>query len=320
VAVIFSNQVGASTTSKAYSVQLDYGGMLREVTSWNPNVDPMVAGRMINNRYRQIVSRRKWYGLRVRGTATVPTVYSTGSATVTNGSTSVTGVGTAWTTSIVGLQFRNGFTNPYQTIVAVDAVHQVITLDTPFPGISGTWGYQIVLAYLTFGANVRHLRWAVNQMFGWPIKVNVPVEEINAKDTWRQNLGWAREFATRPPTPDGQYQVEVWPTPYALQSFPFEADTEPPEMVDDTDAPVAWIRSDLLVTGAIADALLHKPKTNPYYDATSAITIANLKNAEFKEELLALEDADEDLEQQAVSWDYDAAGGYGSTWNQMHDA
>ena len=322
MAVTFANQVGASTTSQAYSVQLNYGGMLREVTSWNPNIDPMVAGRMINNRYRQIVSRRHWYGLKVRGTASTPTLYSIGTATTNYGSTTVSGVGTAWTTSLVGLQFRNGFTNPYQTIVAVDPVNQILTLDTPYPGVAGTWGYQIVQAYLTFGANVKHLEWAVNQMFGWPIKVNVPVEVINARDTWRQNLGWAKIFATRPPTPDGQYQVEVWPTPYALQSFPFEAYTEPPDMIDDTDAPVAWIRSDVLVTGAIADALLHKPKANPFYDPATALSISGTKKLEFNAEVTAMEDSDEGLQQQAVTWDYgeeDGSVGQGSAWAQSHD-
>jgi hypothetical protein len=297
--------------------------MIGEVTSWNSNVDTMVAGRMINNRYRQIVRRRDWYGLKVRGIASVPTVVSTGQVTLTNGSPMVQGMGTGWTTALVGLQFRNSFTSAYQTIVAVNVGLQQLTLDSPWQGQgTTTGGYQIVEAYITFGANIKRFEWAVNQLFGWSMEVNVAVQVINSRDTWRQNLGWATTLATRAPTPDGQFQVECWPTPYAPQTFPFEAWTQPPDMVADTDAPVAWINSDLLVTGGIADALLYRPKQNAYYDVQSAIAIARDKNAQFKSDLLEMENSDEALNQQAVTWSYeDDEGGYGgvgSTWGQMH--
>jgi hypothetical protein len=324
--VVFSNpafpfQVGANPASQAYSVQLDYGSMLREVCGWNSAVDAMQAGRMINNRYRQIIDRRKWYGTKVRGNAGVANVISNGTATVTAGSNAVTGVGTTWTSALIGLQFRNGFTQPYQTITNVLNATS-LTLDTPFQGLGGTFGYQIVESYLTFGANIKRLEWAVNQLFGWPMQVNVPVEVINEKDTWRQNLGWARIFATRPPTPDGQYQVEVWPTPYNLQVFPFEAYTQPADMVLDGDCPVAWIRSDLLVAGAICDALKFRPKKNEYYDPATALAVSRDKKLEFDVEVLSMENADELLQQQAVSWDYSSGcdeGGYGSVFSQMHE-
>lgn len=317
----FPQQVGPSPFSQSFSTQLSYGQMLREVCQWNPNLDPMVAGRFINNRYRQIVDRRSWYGLKVRGNASVPNIYSTGTATVSGGSPNVTGVGTNWTGAMVGLQFRTSFTMPWQTIITVNSATS-LTLDTPYPGLSGTYGFQIVETYLTFGGNVKRMSWAVNQLFGWPIKVNVPVEVINARDTWRQNLGWATIFATRAATADGQYQVEVWPTPYNQQVFPFEAYTQPPNMVADNDAPVAWIRADLLVTGAIADALLHRPKQNTYYDPAVAVQIAGMKEGQFKSDLLEMENADEGLQQQAVTWDYGAEGvaaANGSAWGQQHD-
>jgi hypothetical protein len=126
---------------------------------------------------------------------------------------------------------------------------------------------------------------------------------------------------TRPPTPDGQFQVEVWPSPYAAQTFPFEAYTQPPNLLLDSDSPQAWIRSDLIVTGAIADALKYRPKQNAYYDPATAITIARDKEEEYKADLLEMENADEGLEQQAVQWDYNDevdVGGEGSLFSQMH--
>jgi hypothetical protein len=317
----FKYQVGASPYTKAYSVQTNYGQMLREVCGWNSAIDPEIAGRMVNNWMRKVIDRRSWYATKVRGNAFVPQIQVGGTCTVTNGSNVVQGIGTTWTVSLVGLQFRQTFTQPFQTITAVNPTLQTLTLDTPYPGPTFTGAYYIVMAYLTFGANVKRFKWATNQLFGWPLDVNVPVEVINARDTWRQEMGWATTFATRPPTPDGQFQVEVWPTPYAAQTFPFEAYTQPPNLIKETDAPQAWIRSDLIVTGATSEALLFKPKMNTFYDVTSAITVANTKKMQFEEDLLQMENADEGLDQQAVSWDYDAdvnVDGEGSVWSQQH--
>jgi hypothetical protein len=89
----------------------------------------------------------------------------------------------------------------------------------------------------------------------------------------------------------------------------------------DTDSPQAWIRSDVLVTGAIADALLYQPKKNTYYDPAIAVQIASGKAAQFEKDLLEMENADEGLEQQAVQWDFNDevnVGGDGSLWSQMH--
>jgi hypothetical protein len=296
--------------------------MLREVQNWNPNVDSEVALRFINNRMRQIIDRRSWYATKVRGVANVPNIQTTGTCTVTYNSNIVQGIGTNWTPqALVGLQFRQTFTQPYQTINAVNATTQTLQLDTPYPGPTFTGAYYVVEAYLSFGANVKRFKWAVNQLFGWPLEINVPVEVINAKDTWRAAMGWATTFATRPPTPDGQFQVEVWPTPYAAQTFPFEAYTEPPNMVLDTDSPQAWIRSDVIVTGAIADALQYRPKQNTYYDVSSAIQIAAGKTAQFEKDLEQMENADEGLEQQSVQWSYEEEceeSSDTSLWGQMH--
>jgi hypothetical protein len=278
------------------------------------------AMRMLNNRYRQIIDRRNWYGLKVKGIASVSPYVQTGSVLVTSGSYTVQGTGTNWTNAVIGLQFRPGFPFEFQTIVAVDTVNQILTLDTPFQGPTASSGYQIVSAYLTLGANIKRLSWAKNQLFGWPIEVNVDIQVINARDTWRQQLGWVTVFATRAPTPDGQFMVEAWPTPYTTpQQMPFEAWTQPPNMDLDTDTPVAWVRSDLLVMGAIADALLFRPKQNPYYSEGACLQISGERTGRFNAMVLEAENADEALNQQAVTWDYEGdEKGYGGLWAQMH--
>ena len=315
-------QVGANPYNQAFSVQSNFGTMLREVTNWNSNVDSEVAGRMVNNRMRAIIDRRSWYATKVRGVANVPNVIVTGTATFTYNSNIVQGTGTNWTPALVGLQIRQTFTQPYQTIVAVNQGAQTIQLDTPYPGPTfGPAAYYILEVYLSFGTNVKRLLWASNALFGWPLEIGQKVQVLEAKDQWRASMGWATGMYTRPPTPDGQFQVEVWPSPYAAQTFPFEAYTQPPNMMLDSDSPQAWIRSDIIVTGAISDALLYRPRQNTYYDPATAVQVAAGKAAQFEKDLLEMENADEGLEQQAVQWDYNDAvdvGGEGSLFSQMH--
>jgi hypothetical protein len=168
---------------------------------------------------------------------------------------------------------------------------------------------------------VKRLLFASNQLFGWPLEIGVKQEVLNARDQWRQAMGWATTFATLPPTPDGQFQVEVWPAPYAEQTLPFEAYLQPPNLVADTDSVVAWIRPDIIVAGAIADALMYRPKQNTYYDPMSALAVAQKKEAQFQHDMLEAENADEGLDQQAVQWEYSESAMESSDtslWGQMH--
>ena len=193
----------------------------------NPDVDPEWAGRVLNDAYREVVQRRSWYALKVLGVINIPNTINGGQATVTQNSNIVQGVGTNWTPALVGQQFRVGFTFPYQTITSVNQALQQLTVDVPFGGQTQTGGYNIIEAYVQLGANAVRLAWSVNQQQGWDMSVDLPVEWINKMDVWRQSLGWSTVLAPRAPTPDGIYQLEVWPTPYQQQVFPFEGYIQP---------------------------------------------------------------------------------------------
>ena len=316
----FPNQAGPNGT-QAFVQQLTFGQMIREVTQWNPDLDLMVAGRMVNNAYRSVIRKRNWYALKVRGSINVPTVVQQGTCTITNGSTLVQGIGTAWTTNLIGLQFRAGFSYPWATIYNVNAGLQQITIDIPYGGATQTGGYQIQEVYATLGSNITYLLWATNQQQGWPIICNCNAETVNVWDTWRFSLGWTKYFFNRAPTPDGQFQIEMWPTPYQAQVFPFEAYTQPADMVLDSDSPVSFISADVILKKAISEAKLFGGRTSKYYDPY----VAEYKMKEFNAEVEALENMDNGLDQQDVTWDYgmeDGIGsnGLGSTWAQSHDA
>ncbi len=316
----FPSQVGPNGT-QAFVQQLDFRQIQNEICAWNPNLDTMWAGRIANNWYRRIINKRQWYALKVRGNINIPTITTQGTCTVTNNSNIVQGIGTNWTNALIGFQFRAGFTFPWATINNVNAIAQTLTIDTPFGGNTITGGYQIQSVYINLGANITYLQNAVNQQQGWNMEVNVPVETINTWDPWRQSLGWSTILATRPPTPSGVFQVEVWPTPYQAQVFPFEAYTQPADMFEDNDSPASFINADLIVTRSIADALLFGGRSSKYYDPTTA----QMKIKQYNEDLEAMENADNALDQRDVTWSYGEENGRvgfgpGSTWAQSHDA
>lgn len=322
--VIFANpqfplQAGPNG-QQAYVQQLNFRQMINQVCIWNPELDPMWAGRFLNDAYREVVQRRNWYALKVRGSINIPNTINGGQAAVTQGSNIVQGVGTNWTTGLVGQQFRVGFTYPYQTIYAVNATTQQLTVDIPFGGPTSTGGYNIIEAYVTMGANMVRLGWAVNQQQGWPMEIDTPVETLNTWDVWRQSLGWSTVLAPRAPTADGQYQIEVWPTPYQQQVFPFEGWIQPPDMFLDTDSPASFIRADLLVKKACSMALLFKGLTGKYFSPQASMKMED----EYKRSLESMENQDNALDQRDVSWDYGFENGRvgfgpGSTYAQGHD-
>lgn len=323
----FVNQQGSSPFNQPYVNQLNAGQMAREVSGWNPSVDHQTALRFVNETYRQILDMRSWYGTKIRGQIATLAPYSQGSVTATTGSNSVTGNGTGWTLALVGQQFRLNFTYALQNIVDIDEFNQILFLDMPWAGPTQTSGYQILQSWFELEANIKRFLWAVNQEMGWQMKVNaLPVECINYWDTWRTSLGWSTHVVTRPPSPAGNYQIEVWPPPFQKQVIPFEAYTVPPDMEEDSDSPVPFIRSDVIVKGASAKALLYRPKQNTYYDVQSAIAVARELKQEYVADIETMMLVDNGIDQRDVMWepygtgDEDVfPGGQGSTWVQSHE-
>jgi hypothetical protein len=304
-------------TTRPPTTQLNYQQMQGEIQSWNPDISPQVAGRMLNNAYRRIIDFRRWYGLMVKGQVVVPQAYTTGTVAVVTGSTAVTGIGTNWDITMVGRQWRIGFSNPTYTITTVGSATS-ITLDLPWGGqtLSGA-GYQIFQNIVSLGPNIKRVLAMVNQKQGYKLKLHVPQEVLNIYDTWRVTTGWTYLLANYPPSSTGQPQFELYPSPTFQQAFPFLAYTQPPDMVLPADFPVLFVRSDLIVTGALADALLYRGKNSKYYDPQTAKVMRD----RYVEEIQSMATNDNNLYQNDLLWEFDKYPmvGFGSNWTQSHD-
>src|SRR5262245_37087920 len=86
-----------------------------------PAASPFLTQDWVRNAFRQIAERRRWSWLIKFGQFIAPAVYNTGTVSVTRNSTTVTGVGSSWDQSMVGLQFRIGTATPIYTVAQVNS-------------------------------------------------------------------------------------------------------------------------------------------------------------------------------------------------------
>jgi hypothetical protein len=297
---------------------MNLGQMIGEVQSWCPDAPVTQIRNWLNNAYRDICDWRLWAGLIVKGQIFVPSVYVDGSVTVVTGSTTVIGTGTAFTPDMVGRQFRQGFTSGWYNITSVVSPDQ-LTLDLPWAGqsFSGS-GYQIMSAIVELGPNIKMVLEAVNQWQGYRLITNQPQAVLNRYDTWRVTTGWTfliapREFSPR----TGNQLFELYPAPTYQQSFPFLAYIQPPNLVEDSDFVYPFIRTDLLVKLAIAQALRWRgPKQNRFYDPASS----DWKLREALAGVARMDQMDDGNYPKDLQWDYShwPFSQHGALWMQSH--
>lgn len=329
-------QVVNNTPTPTPTSQLNYREMLGEVLFWNPDVSPALVGRWVQNTYREIIDSRLWYGLLVKGQVTVPNAISGGTVQVQTGDASVFGTGTAFTDSMVGSQFRVGYTYPSYTIIDVDETNQILTLDLAWGGASSAaYGYQIFNSIVSCGNNIKMIMAMINQQQGYRLILQMPQEVLNTSDAWRSTMGWTFMLTNYIPSqgivtsqgvqvfPTGVPLYELYPAPTSAQAFPFLAYTQPADLGTvngDEDTPVLGIASDCIVKRCISTALLWGGKNSKYYDSNTAA----IYERKYQERKLEMEQMDNNCSQKDLIWEfnrYPLAPVFGSgLWNQSHEA
>jgi len=286
------NQVLPTPGVQPYIQQMNFGQMIGEVLSWCPDIGAY-APILINNSLRRVLDRRTWFGQFIKGQLVGPQSVTQGTVAVTTGSDTVTGTNTAWTSDIVGRQFRIGYNNPIYSIIGVDPVGQTLQLELPWGGTSsaGT-GYFIIQYYFNLGPNIKYLKTMVNMQLGYKFRLHLTQDWLDSVDPWRQNQNFPWGCAPMPVDPNGNYLVELYPASWIQQAFPYMAYVQPPNLVGDTDSLPAYIRTDVVMKDAISKALVWRgPRQNKWYDAATSQRFAQ----EYEFEIAKMEIADECL-------------------------
>jgi len=290
--------------------------MIGQVMQWNPDVPPTMVKSWINEAYRDVIDRRRWAGLKVRGQLITPNLTTAGTISINQGDTVVNGTGTAWTQDLVGQQLRSGFSTGFFNIQSVQSATQ-LTLDMPWgnPTIV-TAGYSIFYTWVNLGPNIKVIHTMVNQRQGYRMITGIPQEFLNRRDTWRTATGWSWGISPKELSFNGSPLFEIYPAPTFQQCFPYLAYIQPPDLNGDQDYPVAFIASDLLVLRPIANALVFRgPKLNPYYDPTTA----SGKLREFGSRIETMTNADDAMDPKDLQYDDFPMANPGASWAQNHD-
>jgi hypothetical protein len=174
-----------------------YSQMWRALQLHSPPLPTTLAQQFINSRFRDIRRKRLWSWRVGSNQIITPNIYSTGLATATIGSNVVTGTGTAWNASQVGLQFMFGSTAPIYTITEVTSPTSLL-LDLPFGGVislAAPTGYQIFYGYITPPADFQDFLSVKDVLNNYRLQLHLSQEYLDSIDAQRATRGNAYGIA-----------------------------------------------------------------------------------------------------------------------------
>lgn len=153
-----------------------------------PALDPKLSQDLVKDAFRRLAEMRRWSWLVKFGQFIAPQVYSTGTVTVTQNSTTVTGSGTTFTAAMVGRQFRVGLAAPIYTIAQYVSATE-IALDSPWGGPSGSaQTFMIYQCFFTPPSDFHQFITLWDPAFNWQLYLDVQQAELNVWDAQRANV------------------------------------------------------------------------------------------------------------------------------------
>ena len=301
----------------------NFGEMWRKLLLYCPFAPIPLCQDWINERYRQALDFTTWGGQTAESQFIIPAASSTGTITLTNGSTAVVGVGTAWTSSHEGRQLYIGGAGPYYTVSTVTDATNLI-LERPYGG-STTAGsaYEIAQAYVTPPSDFLAFKTIKDPVNNWRLRFNKSPEWLDRIDAKRATTGSARYFVDYRHSSSNIPRYEVWPRVTTQSVYPFLYVKRPADMSVDSDTPMAPLRGDEIFTGALAD-LATWPGTESRPNPMFNLALAQKYEKDFQEYLQTLQRVDQDTYMTDVigpqdSWDGLSDFPIDAAFAQSHD-
>lgn len=249
----------------------------------------------VRDRYRVLLDAAgAWGGQVGESQFIIPDAFSTGTISATNGSATLLGVGTGWTSALEGRQFYLGGSGPYYTILTV-VDPTTITLERPFGGATTGAGitYEIAQAYVTPPSDFLSFKTIKDPQNNWRLRFNVSQEWLDKRDARRSTVGNAWMFVDYRQSSTNVPRYEVWPRVTNQRLYPFLYVKRPSDLINATDTPIFPIRGDELVTGAMAD-LCRWPGTETRRNPNFDLRLAKDYESMFDDMVRALKRVDQD--------------------------
>jgi hypothetical protein len=257
-----------------------YSGIAGKVLLRCPKAGPLLARDWVVNAFRRIAERRAWSWLIKQGQFIMYPMYTTGTVTLTQGSATVPGVATGWTTAQIGRQFRTANNTPIYTVTAVDVVLQTLTLDLPWgpASVAGTQ-YKIYDAYVTVPSDFNYLITVWDPNYNWQLHLTLTQRELNSWDAQRSNQGQPsaivfRDYYAATAGVPALPRFEIWPHVVSAYTLPYLYVARATDLNDTGALLPRYIRGDVLLQAAMLEASQwpgpSADEPNPYYSNTLA--------------------------------------------------
>lgn len=176
-------------------------------------------GSLLNRVHQEEVENHAWHRLRTAATLNVTAPIVTGTVSITQGSTTVTGVGTAFTTGDIGKYLRiNGDNTPLKVTARISGLEVTVESAWAPANVSG-------VAYSLFPW--RYSLPTTAQKVNW-VKRLQPLQEttqewLNTVDPDRTSTSdFATHWAPAERSSADLYQIELWPIPNAPVAYAVE--------------------------------------------------------------------------------------------------
>jgi len=175
-----------------------------------PVAGPDLCQDLTRDAFAQLMERRPWSWL-MRTNSIYPLTFPTpGTIATANGSTVLTGTGTAFGSESIGAQIRvGGLSYPTYTVLQVISPTSVM-LDRPWmgPALTGQ-GYTLAQVYFTMPSDFDFLYSVVNPTGNYQLNVNATQAELDAYDPQRSQFGMAFALAYLDTTRNYAGQVQL---------------------------------------------------------------------------------------------------------------
>lgn len=221
---------------------------------------------------------------------------------------------TAWQSSLAGQQLRITSGYPIFTVMGVQTATSLVVDQQWGVGTIFNLPYQIYRLYFTIDPNFKRLIVAWDPQQSIPLRLHISQNELAQWDPQRDNQNNPLGIADYIPDSNGNTQFEIWPAPTDGYQIQLIYAAQWPKLVADSDRLPPFINPEIIVQGALAEALRTRegPK-DPYYD----INLAREYEAKFQ--FLTTLAANSD-EERCLTTYTNLVRGYqlGSNWAQNH--
>jgi hypothetical protein len=284
-------------------------------------VGPFLAEEWVRSAFRDLVEYRRWSWSLKRGQLLTFDAYTTGTATVTAGTPTVTITTGVVSSAFIGRQFRIGYQFPILTITDVNVGANTLTLsDNWWPTNATTATYSIYQAYIVLPSDFQSFVSVIDPNYAQPVGFGGSVENLDAIDPQRSLSGSPPRQLAYFDYYNGLPRYELWPHQRTAAVYPIVYQCRPVDAFDIGSTVPASIPGDVLMERALMYAALWpgtESAPNPYFN----LKLAMVHQKNYDERVAILEKQDNGIMQQDLWYQSSQAANssiISASWMQSH--